>query len=140
MSLLTHYDWPGNVDELQSILKSALIEGKETVLATDSLRRLLGKPSAAEANSDADMIAWRGIVDRELAAGSDKLYEGAVVEMEKRILPLVMESCGGSQVKAAKVLGIARGSLRKKLRYHGLLAGSPVTEKSEAEPDRAADI
>ena len=133
LSLLTQYDWPGNVDELQSILKGALIEGKETVLATDSLRRSLGKSSDTEGTSEAEVTPWRTLVDQALAAGSDQLYEHAIAEMEKRILPLVMESCGGSQVKAAKILGMARGSLRKKLRHHGLLAGAATTDEAETE-------
>lgn len=130
LSLLTEYDWPGNIDELQSVLKRALIEGKGTVLATDSLARLLSK--SPEASLEADVTAWRTLVDQELAAGSGQLYEQAIAEMEQRILPLVMQRSGGSQVKAAKALGMTRGSLRKKLRHHRLLAGSATNDESEA--------
>lgn len=133
------------LDVLQEIhdsdrrLPVLFITGKETVLATDSLRRSLGKSSDTEPTSEAEMTPWRKLLNQALAAGSDQLYEQAIAEMEKRILPLVMESCGGSQVKAAKILGMARGSLRKKLRHHGLLAGSATTDESETEPSSAAD-
>jgi DNA-binding NtrC family response regulator len=136
LSLLTQHDWPGNIDELQSILKRALIEGKGTVLATESLRRSLG--TSAEASVDADTTSWRTLVDQQLAAGSDQLYERSIAEMEQRILPLVMQRCGGSQVKAAKALGMTRGSLRKKLRHHGLLAGALAADESEAESSSVA--
>jgi DNA-binding NtrC family response regulator len=132
LALLTQYDWPGNIDELQSILKRALIEGLGTVLATDSLRALLRQsPAAAPPNSDTTL--WRGLIDQQFEAGSNELYERAILEMEQRVLPLVMQRAGGSQVKAAKALGMTRGSLRKKLRRHGLLAGPSTPDESELE-------
>jgi two-component system nitrogen regulation response regulator GlnG len=139
LALLSQYDWPGNVDELQSVLKRALLESQGTVLATGSLQRLLGRSSAGEAALDANTTAWRTLVDDELAEGVDRLYDRAIEEMERRILPLVMQRCAGSQVKAAKALGMTRGSLRKKLRRHGLLAGSPLAEESEADAAVAAE-
>lgn len=135
LSLLTHYNWPGNIDELQSILKRAFIEGHGTVLATDSLKALPGQASNAVAlNTDATF--WRELVDRQFEVGSNEIYERAIHETEQRLLPLVMQSCGGSQVKAAKVLGMTRGSLRKKLRLHGLLAGPGISEENETEAVR----
>jgi two-component system nitrogen regulation response regulator GlnG len=132
LELLSQYDWPGNVDELQSILKRALIEGKGTVLATESLRGLLGD-SSPMIPPPVDTTAWRPLIEHELAAASERLYERAIEETEQRILPLVMQRCGGSQVKAAKALGMTRGSLRKKLRSHGLLAGPMAAEENESE-------
>jgi Fis family transcriptional regulator len=41
-------------------------------------------------------------------------------EVERPLLECTMEYCGGNQTKAAKYLGLNRGTLRKKLKHHGL--------------------
>lgn len=77
---------------------------------------------------DGDSVTfWRRLVESEIGNGKNLLFDAALAEMERRILPLVMARCGGSQVKASRALGITRGSLRKKLRQHGFLARSPAT-------------
>ncbi len=124
LRLLAAYDWPGNVDELQCVLKRALIEGKGAVVATESLARTVGQPNAgvAAAAAEADSFAWSGFLANEMADGGGAVYAHAVAAVERGLLPLVLTRCGGSQVKAAQCLGMTRGSLRKKLRAHGLLS------------------
>lgn len=47
------------------------------------------------------------------------LYSMVLSEMEAPLLKIVMQYTNGNQSKAAKILGISRGTLRKKLSiYH----------------------
>ena len=46
------------------------------------------------------------------------LYEMVVTEVESALLESVMEYAGGNQTRAARMLGIDRGTLRTKLRRH----------------------
>lgn len=48
------------------------------------------------------------------------LYRMVLEEVELPLLQVVMAECGGNQSKAARLLGINRGTLRKKLRQYGL--------------------
>jgi len=48
------------------------------------------------------------------------LYQLLIGEVERPLLEAVMEYCGGNQTKAATVLGINRGTLRKKLQQYDL--------------------
>jgi two-component system nitrogen regulation response regulator GlnG len=136
LRLLARYDWPGNVDELQSVLKRALIEGQGAVLATENLRQAVGSSAAREsaAVSNCDSIQWSSFLEHELAADSSSIYAHAIAEVEQKLLPLVLARCGGSQVKASRCLGMTRGSLRKKLRHHGLL-GAPANRDEEQSAD-----
>ncbi len=45
----------------------------------------------------------------------DNLYPLVLVEMEVPLLKTVMQFTNGNQSRAAKVLGLSRGTLRKKL-------------------------
>ncbi len=48
------------------------------------------------------------------------LYKLVLAEVEPPLLEAVMEYCGGNQTRAAQILGINRGTLRKKLQQYGL--------------------
>jgi Fis family transcriptional regulator len=49
------------------------------------------------------------------------LYELVLGEVEPPLLRTVMEYTRGNQSRAAEILGINRGTLRKKLKTYGLL-------------------
>lgn len=64
------------------------------------------------------------LVTRFLAENKGKsivdLYETVLAEVEPPLLQAVMEKRRGNQLQAAKMLGISRGTIRKKLqRYFG---------------------
>ena len=48
------------------------------------------------------------------------LYKMVLTEVEVPLLEVVMRECGGNQTQAAEVLGINRGTLRKKLQFYGI--------------------
>lgn len=70
---------------------------------------------------------------REMAASeSGQLYRSVMARLEKPLLRQALEFAGGSQLKAARLLGINRNTLRKRLRLLGLLQrpgtnGGPTT-------------
>jgi Fis family transcriptional regulator, factor for inversion stimulation protein len=49
------------------------------------------------------------------------LYDFVMAEVERPLLKAVMQQVAGNQSRAAEMLGLNRGTLRKKLKYHGLL-------------------
>ena len=48
------------------------------------------------------------------------LYHVVLSEVEPAILDVVMTHAEGNQTEAAEVLGISRGTLRRKLKQYGL--------------------
>jgi Fis family transcriptional regulator len=58
------------------------------------------------------------------------LYAIVMREVERPLLECAIEHCGGNQSRAAQCLGLNRGTLRKKLREHGL--GTPLNEEPGA--------
>lgn len=55
----------------------------------------------------------------------DGLYRLVIGEVEGSLLEAVMSETAGNQGRAARILGINRGTLRKKLRAYGLLPQAP---------------
>ncbi|MBX6315432.1 MAG: sigma-54-dependent Fis family transcriptional regulator, partial [Isosphaeraceae bacterium] len=121
LELLQRYPWPGNLRELQSVLKQALLRAQGPVLLPDFLpASLRGGEEPTEPAASAAPIDWEGFLDDRLRAGSQDLYAEALALMERSLLTRVLRHTGGNQVQAAKLLGITRGSLRTKIRTLGI--------------------
>ena len=48
------------------------------------------------------------------------LYELVLAEVEQPMLDMIMQHTRGNQTRAALMLGINRGTLRKKLKQYGM--------------------
>jgi two-component system nitrogen regulation response regulator GlnG len=123
--LLVAHAWPGNVRQLQSVLKYAMIRTRGEVLTADFLpedfrpltrdapRSSMGQASAA----CHDLAAYT--LDL-LRAGETDVYRRVSAEMDRIVLNAVLRHVKGNQVHASELLGISRTTLRAKLRALGL--------------------
>jgi len=121
LDLLRGYGWPGNVRELQSVLKQALLQAAGAIVVPDFLPAWLHQGArtdlpAAEALDQ----GWTRFLDDRLHAGSEHLYDEALQRLERQLLTHVLRHTAGNQLRAAKILGITRGSLRNKIRDLGI--------------------
>jgi DNA-binding NtrC family response regulator len=115
---LRGYSWPGNVRELQSVLKQSILRAHGPVLQPDflpELREAPGQPAALVTPPEGrlDVEAY---IHRRLGPASRDLYKETLRELDRLLLPRVLEYTGGNQARAALLLGIARRTLRQKLR------------------------
>jgi two-component system nitrogen regulation response regulator GlnG len=62
-----------------------------------------------------------GFVRGAAASGDGRLYRTVMSRVEMPLLRLALELSAGNQLKAARMLGINRNTLRKRLRLLGLL-------------------
>src|SRR6185295_5296641 len=122
LDLLINYRWPGNVRQLQNVLRQALLQANGPVLIRDFLPPEL-HPDQATGNADnGDLPAsdLRPLVEQRLRAGSVELYSEVTAMAERYLLTAVLRATEGNQSKAAEILGITRGFLRKKVRELGI--------------------
>ena len=105
---LLRHDWPGNVRELEGAIGRAVLMETADVLQEGSLPPL-GSAAAAAAREAPESGASRGV--RTLA------------EVERQAVADALETCGNNLSRAARVLGIHRATLHRKLKSYGLLAG-----------------
>jgi two-component system, NtrC family, nitrogen regulation response regulator GlnG len=72
------------------------------------------------------------LVREESAAERGRLYRAVMARLELPLLRHVLDLSGGNQLKAARLLGINRNTLRKRLRVLGLLPQAPSRNGSAA--------
>jgi two-component system nitrogen regulation response regulator GlnG len=133
LARLCAYPWPGNVRELQSVLKQALLHASGPTLLPAFLPVLPEghggpTPSLPEGESPGTETF---VVRQRVGPDVRDLYAGAHRQVDRLLLPRVLEHTRGSLRQAALLLGIARQTLRLKLRDLGLSVPRP----GEAEED-----
>ncbi len=122
-------DWPGNVRELENaVMRAALLAPGTTIRAEDVE---LTRPGAAGAGAiAADSGASLGeIISARIAGWFDSpggeeprdLYHRLVEEIERPLVELALKRAGGNQVRAARMLGLNRNTLRKKIIDHKIV-------------------
>jgi transcriptional regulator with PAS, ATPase and Fis domain len=108
MEKLVAYDWPGNVRQLANV-----IEGELSVLppGEDALTRL---PSSLQ------QPAPKGRSQREAARAPGQVL--TLEEVERRACEESLAAFHGNVARAAKALGVAKGTLYAKMKRYGLAA------------------
>jgi len=118
MELLVNHQWGGNVRELQSAIKYALVHARGDLLTPDCLPASVTQspvlPAAAEgAETSLDVGA---LVVSLIKAGHLDVYRQVGVAVDRLILEAVLRYAKGNQVHASELLGISRTTLRAKLK------------------------
>jgi nitrogen regulation protein NR(I) len=129
------YSWPGNIRQLQSVLKYAIVQGSGEVVTLDSLpenvRTNAALPQPRQPAADTCMAGLADVTEELLRAGELDIYRRVGLEMDRVVLEVVLRHVHGNQVKASELLGISRTTLRAKLRALNMGAERPL----DAEPD-----
>ena len=86
-----------------------------------------GRVKPAEISTTKSTTGLAQFIQERLAALSKDLYSETLGQMETELLSLVLQHANGNQSEAARILGITRGSLRNKIRAHGILIDQVVT-------------
>lgn len=141
LAALQAYDWPGNVRQLQSVVRQAVINTTGTVIDAsalpDFIRSAERNPSArteppapdasVEEGRPERTSSWAGpgslnveqFINERLAAGTDNLYAELVEQVERHLLLRVLTATEGNQSRAAAILGVTRGKIRDRIAAFG---------------------
>jgi transcriptional regulator with PAS, ATPase and Fis domain len=110
--------WPGNIRELENTIRSALALSKTHYLTTHELRELDSRPAAGKRDV-AEPIAAAVIpfVKEAIERKEGNIFEKIHNEVDKSLVSYVLSYTKENQSEAARLLGINRLTLRKKLRF-----------------------
>jgi DNA-binding NtrC family response regulator len=127
---LRGYSWPGNIRELQSVLKQALLRASGSVLLPAFLPELSAGADGSGPDTPAADPGLQAFIRQRLKLQTGDLYAETHRQVDRLLLPRVLEHAGGSKHRAAQLLGIARQTLRQKLQEVHRPALKPETPLS----------
>ena len=122
MDRIVSYGWPGNVRQLENVLKRATVLCQGDWILEDQLLFEKGweKPSQDEDLGRKNIDSLLDTLFEELSETSKASPElDMISSLEKGMVLRALQKTGGNQLQAAQLLGINRSTLRGKMeRYH----------------------
>jgi two-component system nitrogen regulation response regulator GlnG len=140
---LRAYRWPGNVREIENVMRRLAALCPDEVIGADAIAAELDEsPTEPDLGAHAGVhgssalngsAASRGTEPEPLAAAVERhikqflsahddglapadIYDRVIAEVERPLILLTLAATRGNQIKAAAMLGLNRNTLRKKIR------------------------
>ena len=110
---LMSYTWPGNLDELKSVVVTAATAANGAAIEVHDL--------------PAPLAEYAG-------AGGPAVNTRRLRDLEMQHLRQVLEETRGNKSRAARILGLSRWALQRKLRKHGITLDEPAGAGAAPSP------
>ncbi len=129
MAYLKEYDWPGNVRELENLIRRLAALHAEEVIGRDVVAAELGSLDGGGGRHGGGDEGLAAAVESHLAQyfeahrpnlPASGLYERVIREIERPLISQALSATAGNQLQAARMLGLNRNTLRKKIRDLGI--------------------
>jgi len=117
MVVLQKYHWPGNIRELENLVKRYVILGTEEVISSDLVTR--------------EQEYFNPDIDLDGPISLKKLTKQAVRELERKVILKVLQANHWNRKQAARALSISYRALLYKIRDAGL----PPNRSSRRRPE-----
>ena len=110
MECLVRHPWHGNIRELKNVIERVMILEDKDVIELEDL------PEGLRCGREGDVSHHTG--PRAIDLGSMTLEE-----IEREAIRAALEQSSNNQVRAARLLGITRDTLRYRLKKYDMAAG-----------------
>ncbi|WP_430882903.1 sigma-54 interaction domain-containing protein [Fusibacter sp. JL216-2] len=122
MKKLQNYAWPGNVRELRNVVESSINMALTKVIYTKDLPEYIQESVAFEQDVNTQKPSHDTPMNHVMNfdKNTDLNIKRCVDETEKKIIKEAIDRCDGNKTEAAKLLGLHRTALYKKIDKLGL--------------------
>jgi transcriptional regulator with GAF, ATPase, and Fis domain len=117
LRMLVEHRWPGNVRELRNVMDRLVVLCREPVLLPEHLVSLGALRSVSTSVSTAPAITEQPVPESKSEPSSLRAELDAV---ERERIERALETCNGNQSRVAKLLGMSRRSLIRRLEAYGI--------------------
>jgi DNA-binding NtrC family response regulator len=120
---LLAYDFPGNVRELKNVIERAVILSDGQRLELGHLPERMFAQRIDLVGAGGPEAGPRGAVAIDFVPGVDTMES-----LERKMIVRALETTGGARAEAARMLGISRFQLLRRLQKYGLAQGQALAE------------
>jgi len=125
---LKAHSWPGNVRELENLVQRLSALYPQDTITAELIDSELhaSQPSRSSAAGDSNsnqslttsvnLLASQLLENHSQESPVDDLYQTVLHQMEEPLILTTLKATRGNQIQAAKVLGLNRNTLRKKIK------------------------
>ena len=127
--LMQDYSWPGNVRELENLVRRLVALYADESISREIVQAELNisdRQTVQTASGPVDVSAAvethvaQLLREHEPKLPPAGLYQRVLDKVEAPLIAMVLNACGGNQIKASELLGLNRNTLRKKIRAHSI--------------------
>ncbi|MEM8849885.1 MAG: sigma-54 dependent transcriptional regulator [Pseudomonadota bacterium] len=122
MSAIRAHPWPGNVRQLENVIRRLVATSPAEEIATSEVEAVLGpataNPRLAATENLTDAVERHLRRHFELQGGQlppAGLYQRILRQVEAPLIEIALDATGGNQARCADLLGINRNTLRKRI-------------------------
>jgi two-component system response regulator HydG len=122
LRLMTEFDWPGNVRELENAIERACALSSGPILHLGDLPSQMQEHRLQMRSRGLDMQAAEASVS-DLPMDAKMVSDApvrSIAEMEKQAILNTIQQLNGDKLMAAKLLGIGKTTLYRKLKEYGI--------------------
>jgi DNA-binding NtrC family response regulator len=115
---LIDFNWPGNIRQLENVIKRAAILSKGNIIYPDQLFEGVENPIIENPIEKTRLFMY---LTQSIISKEGEVYKLSTDEFERDLIEWAISKTKGNQVKAAKLLGISRVMIHERLVKFGLL-------------------
>lgn len=128
MKLLQAQSWPGNVRQLENVVKRALLLAHGYPITEELARATLAAAPVTNPGAEASAESVAALCRGAIAAAKKGSGPGAIVAVlaavERELLDQAQAATAGNVTQMAQLLGWSRLTVREKMKLHGLRPAS----------------
>src|SRR3990167_5324332 len=120
LNYLKKAPWVGNIRELENILKRAYVLGHGPMIELADVSNSMPATLSMKSSGDLESLIQLTVHSYLQIESTTHLLEKISPLFEKPLYRTVLLFCQGNQIKASRILGINRNTLRKKIKELGI--------------------